>query len=70
MEPAVDENSMYVLLNFTLVFNALKSVLSCKACKSDIKFFKKSQVGLGLMLCVKCNCEDLFIFLFEVLALN
>ncbi|KAI4476649.1 hypothetical protein M0804_013428 [Polistes exclamans] len=55
IEVAIDESTTYALLSFTLVFSALQSVLICKACKSDIKFFKKSQVGLGFNLCIKCT---------------
>lgn len=59
-EPAVDENSSYVLLCFSLVFAALQSVLTCKVCMGEIKFLKKSQVGLGFTLCVKCDCDTMF----------
>ncbi|CAD7089200.1 unnamed protein product [Hermetia illucens] len=58
IEVAIDESSTYALLSFTLVFSALESVLICKACKSDIKFLKKSQVGLGFNLCIKCKCNE------------
>lgn len=58
IEVAIDESSTYALLSFTLVFSALESVLICKACKSDIKFLKKSQVGLGFNLCIKCKCDE------------
>ena len=47
LDVAFSKTSNYVLLNFTLVFTALQSVIKCMLCNSDIQFLKNSAQGLG-----------------------
>lgn len=55
-EVNVDSVLQYHIVNFDM-FLTLQNILICKTCKSDIKFLKRAEKGLGFQLVVQCKCE-------------
>ncbi|KYN15554.1 hypothetical protein ALC57_12224 [Trachymyrmex cornetzi] len=55
-EVNIDQSVQYVIINFAL-FLTLQTLVICKVCKSDIRFYKYSEKGLGFKLVVQCKCE-------------
>lgn len=56
LDVGFDNKFGYVILAFSLVFSHLESVLKCKKCDGDIKFLRKSVIGLGFKLEIQCSC--------------
>jgi len=55
-EVNVDPGLHYHIVNFAL-FVTLQGIVMCKTCKSDIRFSKRAEKGLGFQLVVQCKCE-------------
>ena len=53
----VDDTPRYFIVNFALFLSLQERVL-CKTCKSDVKFPRKCEKGLGFKLVMKCQCDD------------
>lgn len=54
----MDANFGYQILNLATVFSAISSVVKCKNCDGDIKFWETSIRGLGFKLLIVCDlCE-------------
>ena len=52
----IDANSIYVICNFLLVFNALSEFVVCKSCSGAVKFGRAAGPGIGFKLIIDCSC--------------
>jgi len=55
-EVNIDQTIGYFIVNFAL-FLSLQDYVICKICKSNIKFYRRFEKGLGFQLVVKCECD-------------
>ncbi|XP_036147757.1 uncharacterized protein LOC118647281 [Monomorium pharaonis] len=53
-----DPSISYCIIQFTLIFNTLQTLLKCKTCNGDVSFLK---YGQRFKLCIKCLCDEKYI---------
>ena len=58
LEINIDPSTVYSIINFSLVFGTLQSILICKFCNGDVSFKKCAEHGLGFKISVTCKCSS------------